>query len=218
MRENLTELVFILDKSGSMGRLREDTIGGFNSMIEEQKAQDGEAYVTTVLFSSEREMLHDHIAVSAVKTMTNEDYVPCGLTALLDAIGTTIDSVGARLAKTPENERPGKVIFVIVTDGLENCSNQYSKAKVKEMIEHQQDVYSWKFMFLGANMDAVAEAGCLGIKMDMAKTYTADERGTESVYLCSSKAIADLRGMATLDFCDEALASKVTADALDGIK
>lgn len=202
MKENLTELVFILDRSGSMTGLESDTIGGFNSMIEEQKKEPGDAYVTTVLFDHEYKLLHDHVDLKEIAPITDKEYHPRGTTALLDAVGRTINDIGVRLNDTPEEERPSKVIFVITTDGYENASKEFSKAKVKEMIEHQQSKYSWVFMFLGANMDAVSEAGSLGIKTDFARTYTANEIGTESVYrsvasslTCARSADFDINNM-----------------------
>lgn len=194
LKKNLTELVFILDRSGSMYQLVNDTIGGFNSMIEEQKKEPGEAYVTTVLFDGQYELLHDHIDLKEVKPITDKEYYARGSTALLDAVGKTINSIGARLNNTPEDERPDKVIFVITTDGYENCSREFNRTQIKEMIEHQQNKYSWTFMFLGANMDAVSEAATLGINTNFAKTYTANSIGTESVYRSVSCAMASARG------------------------
>lgn len=193
MKENLTELVFILDRSGSMAGLESDTIGGFNSMIEKQKEEPGDAYVTTVLFDHEYKLLHDHVNLKDVKPMAKEEYSARGTTALLDAIGKTIDDIGVRLNETLEEERPSKVIFVITTDGYENASRVYSKTKVKKMIEHQQSKYSWVFMFLGANMDAVGEAASLGINTDFSRTYTANEYGTKSVYTAMSNSLSFAR-------------------------
>lgn len=210
MKKNLTEMVFILDRSGSMDHLVSDTIGGFNSMIEQQKKEDGEAYVTTVLFDDYYELLHDHVNIQDVQPMTNDEYYARGCTALLDAVGKTINSIGKRLSDTPEEERPEKVIFMITTDGMENASREFSKSKVKEMIEHQQDKYSWMFMFIGANMDAVSEAASYGIQSAYSKTYTASAQGTSSVYASSSKAISDIRGIdtsCTMDWMDCALSS-----------
>ena len=187
MKNGLTETIFILDRSGSMGHLTEDTIGGYNAMLEQQKNDPGEAKITTVLFNDNYYMLHNCVDVNEVSPMTNLDYTAYGMTALLDAVGMTIDLVGKRLAITPEDERPEKVIFVITTDGEENSSREYTKSKVKEMIEHQQDVYNWTFMFLGANIDAVGEAQSLGINTRFARGYTASSRGTESLY----SAVAD---------------------------
>lgn len=202
MKKNLTELVFILDRSGSMCYLVDDTIGGFNSMIEEQKKEDGEAYVTTVLFDGQYELLHDHVNITDVEPITRKEYYARGNTALLDAVGTTINSIGTRLYETPEDERPEKVIFVITTDGHENASMEFSKSQIKEMIEHQQDVYSWVFMFLGANMDAVGEAGSLGIKSAYSKTYTASDLGTASVYAATADSLSYLRKVDIETCCD----------------
>lgn len=218
MKKNLTEMVFLLDRSGSMGSLTDDTIGGFNSMIEQQKKEDGEAYVTTVLFNSNRFVLHDHVNIQEIQPMTHADYMAYGMTALLDAAGATIDSIGERLANTPEEERPEKVIFVITTDGYENDSREYTRDKVKEMIEHQQNKYSWVFMFLGANMDAVAEAGKYGIDSNFAATYTANDIGTSSVYACTSKSLSNLRSV-SLDACEDwvTAAAYCVHESLDGI-
>lgn len=199
MKKGLTELIFILDRSGSMDNLTDDTIGGFNSMIESQKKEDGEAYVTTVLFDTKYEILHNYVHIQEIKPMTYNDYYARGCTALLDAVGTTINTVGERLAATSEEERPEKVIFVIITDGYENASREFSRAKVKEMIEHQQDKYSWVFMFLGANMDAVSEAGTIGISKHFAATYTPSDIGTASVYTCTSNALSAVRGIDTME-------------------
>ena len=218
MKKNLTEMVFLLVRSGSMGGLTDDTIGGFNSMIEQQKKEDGEAYITTVLFNSNRFVLHDHVDIQKIQPMTHADYMAYGMTALLDATGATIDSIGERLANTPEEERPEKVIFVITTDGYENDSREYTRDKIKEMIEHQQEKYSWVFMFLGANMDAVAEAGKYGIDSNFAATYTANNIGTSSVYACTSKSLSNLRSV-SLDACEDwvAMAACCVNESLDGI-
>ena len=199
MKKNLTEMVFILDRSGSMRHLAEDTIGGFNSMIEQQKKEDSEAYITTVLFDHEYELLHDHVNIKDVEPITSDEYYARGMTALLDAVGRTICSIGNRLSNTPEEERPEKVIFVITTDGFENASQEFTKSKVKEMIEHQQDKYSWTFMFLGANMDAVGEAMSLGVNAQFARTYTASDIGTQSLYSAVSKSITTARNCSIED-------------------
>ena len=149
MKKNLTELVFIIDRSGSMYNLVNDTIGGYNSMIENQKKEQGDAYVTTVLFDDNYELLHDHINLKEIKPITDKEYYTRGSTALLDAVGKTINSIGVRLNNTPEDERPDKVIFVITTDGYENASRKFTKTQIKDMIEHQQNKYSWTFIFLG---------------------------------------------------------------------
>lgn len=218
MKKNLTEMVFILDRSGSMMSLTEDTIGGFNSMIENQKKEEGEAFVTTVLFDDQYELLHDHININDIQPITNNEYYARGMTALLDAVGKTINSVGNRLNATPEDERPDKVIFVITTDGMENASREFAKSKVKEMIEHQQSKYSWTFMFLGANMDAVGEAESLGINTDFARTYTADTWGTQSVYTAMSCAVSCARS-ADFDVNDvDGLSYKGIVDSLNMVE
>ena len=218
MKKNLTELVFILDRSGSMYNLVSDTIGGYNSMIERQKKEPGDAYVTTVLFDDNYELLHDHINLKEIKPITDKEYYTRGCTALLDAVGKTINSIGERLNNTPEDERPDKVIFVITTDGYENASGEFTKTQIKDMIEHQQNKYSWTFIFLGANMDAVSEARNLGINTDFARTYTANGRGTESVYKSVSNAINTIR---SADFDVKCINSKsytTVMDALDQVE
>lgn len=182
MKENLTEIVFILDESGSMGSLEHETIAGFNSYIQEQKNCPGEAYLSTVLFDDRYIVLHDHVKLQDVQPLTNKEYSPCGLTALMDAIGKTINSVGQRLANTPEEERPAHIIFVIATDGYENASKEYTRSKVKEMIEHQQEKYSWQFLFLGAGIDAYQEAASLGLGGAHAMSVSHSSVGTQSVY------------------------------------
>lgn len=182
MRENLTEMVFVLDRSGSMSGLAADTIGGFNELIEKQKKIEGDAYVTTVLFDHEYEVLHDHVALEEVAPLTDKEYFARGSTALLDAVGRTIDSVGARLAATAEEERLAHVVFVITTDGMENSSREYTAKRVRGMIEHQQQKYSWQFVFLGANMDAVSEARNLGISAKYAADFTPSHSGVRKMY------------------------------------
>lgn len=211
MKKNLTELVFIIDKSGSMGHLVADTIGGFNSMIEKYKAELDEVYVTTVLFDDVHRTLHNHVNINEIELMTRKDYYASGCTALLDAVGRTINSVGQRLFNTPEEERPEKVIFVITTDGEENSSREFTRAKVKEMIEHQQTKYSWGFLFLGANIDAESEAESIGISRNFAAKYAASSRGVDSVYDALSSAVT------CMACCDSISASasnvKATLDA-----
>lgn len=199
MRENLTEMVFVLDRSGSMRSLTADTIGGFNELIEKQKKIEGDAYVTTVLFDHEYELLHDHVALGEVAPLTDKEYFARGSTALLDAVGRTINAVGARLAATPEEERPAHVVFVITTDGMENASREYTAKQVREMVEHQQQKYSWQFVFLGANMDAVSEAGKLGISASHAANFAPSQRGVSTMYrmaldevMCSARVGSDI--------------------------
>lgn len=211
MKKNLTEMIFILDRSGSMSHLVKDVIGGFNSMIENQKKEEGEAYVTTVLFDSEYEILHNHINIKEVQPITSYDYWARGTTALMDAIGTTIDRVGERLFYTPEEERPEKVIIIINTDGAENASKKYNKTRIKEMIQHQEGKYNWMFMFLGANMDAVAEAKSLGIDDRLAKTWDPTGANVGTVYSALDSSISSLRcaafDYATAKSCVDGLAS-----------
>lgn len=199
MRENLTEMVFVLDRSGSMISLTADTIGGFNELIEKQKKIEGDAYVTTVLFDHEYEVLHDHVALGEVAPLTDREYFARGGTALLDAVGRTINTVGVRLAATPEEERPAHVVFVITTDGMENASREYTAKQVREMVEHQQQKYSWQFVFLGANMDAVSEAGKLGISASHAANFAPSRRGVSMMYrmaldevMCSARVGSDI--------------------------
>ena len=186
MNNNLTELIFILDRSGSMQDLAAETINGFNSLVEKQK-HTGNAFLTTVLFDNDYELLHDHIDIRQVPTLTSNEYYARGCTALLDAIGRTINSVGNRLSQTPEEARPGKVICTITTDGLENASSKYSLSEIKEMITHQRNVYKWEFVFLGANIDAIETAESIGISRKRAKTYTASPDGCRSTFSVMDK-------------------------------
>lgn len=203
MKPGLTEIVFIIDKSGSMHNLIDDTIGGFNSVIEEQREGDGEVYVTTVLFSDYNKTLHDHINIKEVPLMTTKEYRVSGCTALLDAIGSTVDNIGIRLANTAEDDRPSKIMVFIITDGQENASHEYSKKRIKEMIEHQTDVYNWSFVFIGANMDAVSEGKDMGITLSA--TYSATSDGTYSTYTAIDDVINYARAYAdtvcTADCC-----------------
>lgn len=199
MKDNLTEIVFILDKSGSMGHLRGDTIGGYNTYIEDQKKEPGEAFLTTVLFDDEYVLLHDHVDLKEVQPLTERDYRPGGCTALMDAIGKTINSVGQRLANTPEEERPAHVIFVITTDGYENASKEFDRAKVKAMIEHQQSKYSWTFLFLGAGIDAYSEAESIGIGGVYTMSVQASKVGTDNLYKSVTFASNAVRSSVTLD-------------------
>ena len=199
MKKNLTEIVFVLNRSGSMTPLEEDTIGGFNEFIEKQRKIEGEAYITTVLFDTSYQVLHEHVALDEVKPLTKDDYSARGGTALLDAVGRTIDNLGVCLSNTPEEERPEHVIFVITTDGEENSSMSYSLQKVREMIAHQQEKYSWQFIFLGANMDAVSEAGKLGICASHAANFTPSHSGVRNMY---SRALNDVVYSARIGFFD----------------
>lgn len=193
MNENLTELVFILDRSGSMSGLERDTIGGFNSMLEKQKKESGEAFVTTVLFDDKYKLLHDRNDIKRVNAITEKEYYVRGSTALLDAIGITINNIGIALSDTNEEERPGKVLFVIITDGMENSSREFSYEKIKEMVEHQKSKYAWDFIFLGANIDAIMTAGSFGISADRAANFVSDSSGTQLNYRVVSEAVSCIR-------------------------
>ncbi len=193
MKKNLTELVFILDKSGSMSGLEKDTIGGFNSLLDQQRKVDGECVITTVLFDNRYELLHDRIDIRAVQPITGKEYFVGGSTALLDAIGKTIHKIGAVQKNTTEDYRAEKVMFVIITDGEENASRHYSSMQIREMIQRQKERYGWEFIFLGANIDAVDTAGRFGIDADRAVDYVPDGEGTELNYRMMSETVATFR-------------------------
>ena len=192
MNKNLTELVFILDKSGSMAGLERDTIGGFNSMLDKQKQVEGECRITTVLFDNRYQLLHDRIDIRAVSPMTEREYQVGGSTALLDAVGRTIGKLVGVQKNTAEEYRAGNVMFVIITDGEENSSREYSAGKVKAMIEEEKR-YGWEFVFLGANIDAVETAGRFGISADRAADYVPDSAGTELNFQMMSEAVTAFR-------------------------
>ncbi len=193
MKKDLVELVFILDRSGSMGGLESDTIGGFNSLLKKQKKEQGEAIVTTVLFDDRYELLHDRFNLNSVKPMTNKDYFVRGSTALLDAMGNAINKTLNAYKNTCEDERPEKVMFIITTDGLENASREYNYKKVKSLISETKEKYSFEFIFLGANIDAETEADKFGISKEMAVNYHSDSAGTELNYMVMSDAISEVR-------------------------
>lgn len=193
MKKNLTELVFILDRSGSMAGLEKDTIGGFNSMIAQQKAAEGDALVSTVLFSNESKVIHDRIDVQRVELLTERQYVACGCTALLDAIGGAIHHIGNVHKYAREEDRPEHTLFVITTDGMENASRHYSSDRVKQMIERQKSRYGWEFLFLGANIDAAREAARFGIRPDRAVNYRCDRAGTALNYEVIGDAVCSVR-------------------------
>ena len=193
MKKNLTELVFILDRSGSMSGLESDTIGGFNAMIDKQKKQNGECIVSTVLFDDESKVIHDRVSLDEIRPMTEDDYFVGGCTALIDAIGGAIHHIGnvhkyARPEDVPEN-----TIFIITTDGQDNASHRYSSDKVKQMIERQKEKYGWEFLFIGANIDAVETAKRYGIDRNRAVNYNADAQGTSVLYETVSKAVCNVR-------------------------
>ena len=198
MRKNLTEIVFILDRSGSMSGLEADTIGGFNSMIKKQKKTEGEALISTVLFDNTSEVIHDRVSVQNIKPMTDEDYTVRGCTALLDAIGGAIHHIGNVHKYARAEDVPEHTMFVITTDGMENASRRYDSEKVKKMIERQKEKYGWEFLFLGANIDAVETARGFGISGDRAVNYHSDSEGTQLNYEVVSEAICAVRCSAPL--------------------
>lgn len=193
MKKNLTEIVFILDRSGSMQGLEKDTIGGFNSMIEKQKQAQGDALISTVLFDNTCQVLHDRADVKTIAPLTEEDYRVGGCTALLDAIGGAIHHIGNVHKYAREEDVPEHTLFVITTDGMENASRRYRSDKVKEMIERQKTKYGWEFLFLGANIDAVETARGFGISEDRAVNYRGDSRGTQLNYEVLGEAICAMR-------------------------
>lgn len=193
MKKDLTELVFILDKSGSMAGLESDTIGGFNAMLQKQKAVPGECRITTVLFDSGYALVHDRIDIRAVQPMTAKQYQVGGCTALLDAMGRTIDKIASVQKSTAEAYRAEKVLFVIITDGLENASRRYTAEKVKAMVEHEKKRYGWEFIFLGANIDAVETAQHVGIDAARAVDYLPDAAGTQLNFSVMAEAVTEFR-------------------------
>jgi len=193
MRKNLTELVFILDRSGSMAGLELDTIGGFNSMIAKQKIEAGEAVISTVLFDNSSEVIHDRVDIQKIEPMTEKQYYVRGCTALLDAIGGAIHHIGNVHKYARDEDRPEHTLFIITTDGMENASHKYSSDRVKQMIERQKAQYGWEFLFLGANIDAVETAGNFGIDADRAVNYHCDSEGTALNYEVLSEAICSVR-------------------------
>ena len=193
MKKNLTELVFILDRSGSMSGLEADTIGGFNAMIEKQKKEAGEALVSTILFDNDSQVIHDRVPLDRVPALTEKEYFVRGCTALLDAVGGAIHHIGNVHKYAREEDRPEKTLFVITTDGMENASRRYTYDKVKSMIERQKEKYGWEFLFLGANIDAAQEAARFGIREECAADYHADSIGTEAVYASVTEAVCQVR-------------------------
>ena len=193
MRKGLTEVVFILDRSGSMSGLEADTIGGFNSLIEKQKKEDGEAYISTVLFSDNSEVLYDRVPVAKVEPMNNTQYYVRGCTALLDAIGGAIHHISNVHKYAREEDRPEKTLFIITTDGMENSSRVYDYKKVKEMVEKEKEKNGWEFLFLGANIDAIDVAGRFGISADRAVNYECDSEGTKLNYKVLGEAVSAVR-------------------------
>lgn len=193
MKKGLTELVFILDRSGSMGGLEKDTIGGFNSLLEKQKREEGEAYLSVVLFDHEQEVIYDRTPVQKAEPMTEDQYFVRGSTALMDAIGSAIHHIGNVQKYARDEDRPEKTLFVITTDGYENASRRYSAEKVRSMIKRQKEKYGWEFLFLGANIDAVETARTFGIEKNRAVNYHSDSRGTRLNYQVLGETIASYR-------------------------
>ena len=193
MKKGLTELVFILDKSGSMGGLETDTIGGYNAMLAKQQEVEGECHITTVLFDNNYELLYDRIDIKAVSPISEKEYKVGGSTALLDAIGRTIHKISNAQKHTADDYRAEKVMFVIITDGEENSSREYSAEKIKAQIERQKEKYGWEFVFLGANIDAIETAGRFGISADRAQNYHSDSEGVELNFRIISEAVSKYR-------------------------
>ena len=199
MKKNLTELVFILDRSGSMAGLEADTIGGFNSMINQQRQEPGDAYISTVLFDTSCDVIHDRVSLEKVPPLTSKEYYVRGCTALLDAVGSAIHHIGNVHKYAREEDRPEKTLFVITTDGMENASRRYSYDRVKAMIQHQKEKYGWEFLFLGANIDAAREAARFGIAPERAANYHADHEGTEVIYEAVSETVRNYRASRPLE-------------------
>ena len=198
MKKNLTEMVFILDKSGSMAGLESDTIGGFNGMIERQKAQEGEALVSTVLFSSESAVIHDRVDIRRVEPLTDRQYRVGGCTALIDAIGDAIHHISNVHKYAREEDVPEHTVFVITTDGMENASRHYTSDQVKQLVKRQKEEHGWEFLFLGANIDAVETAARFGIGEDRAVRFLSDHQGQRLNYRTVSDAVGCVRSSAPL--------------------
>ncbi|MBR2526947.1 MAG: VWA domain-containing protein [Blautia sp.] len=205
MNGNLTEIVFILDRSGSMAGLEDDTIGGFNAMVEKQKKEPGEAVLSAVLFSDDNTVIYDRADIRKVEPLTDRQYFVGGCTALLDAIGGAVHHIGNVHKYARKEDRPAKTVFVITTDGMENASRRYSYSKVQRMVKRQQEKYGWEFLFLGANMDAISVARSFGIRKDRAVRYACDSAGTSLNFEVAGKAIARVRSGQEIkeDWCAE---------------
>jgi len=212
MKNGITELVFILDRSGSMGGLEADTIGGFNSMLEKQKKEPGQCWVNTVLFDHETLVLHDRVPLEQVQPITEKEYFVRGSTALLDAVGGAIDHIASIHRYARPEDVPEHTVFVITTDGYENASRRYSAARVKEMIRHEQEKYGWEFLFLGANIDAVEVAGRFGVAANRAVRYECDAAGTALNFKAMASVVSGVRRsksakeMSEMLDCEESLA------------
>jgi hypothetical protein len=205
-KENFTSINVIIDQSGSMSGLTNDTIGGFNQFLSDQNQEPGEAVFTLCLFNTSYQLPYNFVKLADVPSLTDKVYRPSGGTALLDAVGTTIDQVGSKLDAMPEEERPSKVIFLIITDGDENSSREYSKAKIKSMVSHQRDTYNWEFVFMGANIDAISEGSSLGIAAHNSVNYSASAAGTHDLYKGISSNMRSYRsskGPGSVDFFNQ---------------
>ena len=217
MNKDLTEIVFILDRSGSMGHLTTDTIGGYNAFIDKQKKEAGAALVTTVLFDDYYEILHNAMDISHINPLTSKDYFVRGSTALLDAIGKTINATIGRVRTLKEEYKAGKVIFVIITDGYENASCEYSYSTIKKMIDYQSEKYHWEFLFLGANIDAASEGEKMGIRRDRSTNYTASHEGSAMMYNNISENVAFFRNEGKIkEDWDKDLKASTKAEAKPG--
>ena len=200
-----------LDRSGSMAGLEQDTIGGFNAMINKQKKEEGECYISTVLFDNQTQVIHDRVSLDKIPPLTEKEYFVRGCTALLDAVGGAIHHIGNVHKYAREEDRPEKTLFIITTDGMENASRNYTYERVKEMIAHEKEKYGWEFLFLGANIDAAKEAGRFGIAPDRATNYHADHKGTEVVYEALSDALLTYRAAPSISMSQE-WKNKIEAD------
>lgn len=205
MRRGLTEVVFVLDRSGSMSGLEADTIGGFNSMIEKQRKEEGEAYISTILFDDQTEVLYDRVPVERVEPMNDNQYYVRGCTALLDALGGAIHHIANVHRYAREEDRPEKTLFIITTDGMENSSRIYTYDKVKKMVEKEKEKYGWEFLFLGANIDAIEVASKFGIGADRAINYECDSEGTALNYQVLSETVSAVRRSKSRTELDEAV-------------
>lgn len=215
MRKNLTEIVFVLDRSGSMSGLEADTIGGYNALLEKQKKESGEAFISTVLFDDKQEVLHDRVSLDGIKPITENEYYVRGCTALLDAIGGAIHHIGNVHKYAREEDRPEKTLFIITTDGMENASRKYSYEKVKHMIERQKRKFGWEFLFLGANIDAIEVAGRFGVAANRAVNYECDSEGTQLNYRVLSETVSKVRMcsvQAMTTVLDDGWAEEIAAD------
>jgi uncharacterized protein YegL len=198
-KQDLTEIVVILDRSGSMTSIKKDAIGGFNTFLESQQKLDGEATMTVVQFDNEYLVTVNGVNIQNVEPLNDTTFVPRGGTALLDAIGRTLNEVGARLASTSEDDRPEKVIVVILTDGQENSSHEFKRSQINEMITLQKEKYSWEFIFLAAGQDAMAEAMSMGIGSMNAMNFVADAKGINNTYTTMNAAVSMYRSTGKID-------------------